>query len=53
MPLLANHLFHHFGGPSVLSFAGGPGLILVPGPRLALNGPDWTISGPAKSLANS
>ena len=38
--ILANHLFYHFWQTIVfVIFAGGPVLILVPGPGLALNGP--------------
>ena len=39
MDRLANHPIYHFGRPVVfVIFAGGPVLILVPGPGLALNG---------------
>ena len=39
--ILANHPFYHFWQTIVsVIFAGGPVLILVPGPGLALNGPD-------------
>ena len=38
--ILANHPFYHFWQTIVfVIFAGGPVLILVPGPGLALNGP--------------
>ena len=41
MDRLANHLIYHFWQTIVfVIFAGGPVLILVPGPGLALNGPD-------------
>ena len=40
MDLLANHSIYHFWQTIVfVIFGGGPVLILVPGPGLALNGP--------------
>ena len=41
MGILTNQPFYHFWQTIVfVIFAGGPVLILVPGPGLALNGPD-------------
>ena len=36
-----------------LSFAGGPVLILVPGPVLALNGPVWSLQDSAANLCET
>ena len=35
-----NHLFYHFGETFFLPLREGPDLILIPGPGLALNGPE-------------
>ena len=46
MGILANHPFYDFWLTIVfVIFAGGPVLILVPGPGLALNGPVLTTTG--------
>ena len=55
MGILANHPFYHFWQTIVfVIFAGGPVLILVPGPGLALNGPAYfPLKIPVKSKKRS